>query len=412
MAVFQYSAFAGDGRQTTGQLDAPDRSAAFRQLDAQNLQPLALVEISEKPKKVTPSPSHDAPNNSQTLNGVKLKAARVLEFTEELSELIKGGIQLEPSLGIMERRRELSSIKDIAATVRGKLRDGIPFSRALQETSPSFGDLYCNLVAAGEISGSLGEILERQAEHLRSMAALKGRVLFALIYPSFLIASAVGVSILFLVFLIPKLMELLDSTGGSLPLGAQLVVNAGELAKTGWPVALIVVVLLIGGGIWWSKSNQLSWDQFKLRWPLMGRVFRERFHVQFLETLANLTKNGLPLNKALELTRAATANRFFRTKLDTVMNSISDGVGLSKSIDQAGDFPSLMIDMIAVGEETGDLSGSLERTAIRFDRELNKRVDRMSAIIQPSVVVLMAGMVGAMAYLMISAIFQTISGLG
>ncbi len=409
MPTYQYSAFAGNGTETTGQLEAPDRTAAFRTLDARNLQPLALEEV----LSAGTDPVHHAPaGDSVPVQGVKLKSARVLEFTEELSELLKGGIQLEPSLAIMERRRELSGIKEIASSVRGKIRDGIPLSNALAETSPSFGDLYCNLVAAGEISGSLGEILERQAEHLRSMASLKGRVLFALIYPSFLIASAVGVSILFLVFLIPKLMELLDSTGGSLPLGAQLIVNAGDLAKSGWPVALGIVVVLVGVAGFLSKTKPLSWDQFKLRWPLMGRVFRERFHVQFLETLANLTKNGLPLTKALELTRAATGNLYFRRKLDGVMNSISDGAELSRAIDRAGEFPSLMIDMVAVGEETGDLSGALQRAADRFNRELNRRVDRLSAIIQPAVVVLMAGMVGAMAYLMISAIFQTISGLG
>ncbi|NNE92279.1 MAG: type II secretion system F family protein [Verrucomicrobiales bacterium] len=412
MATFQYSACASDGTRQSGTLDAPDRTSAFHMLDAKQLQPLSLSEVSSaSPKNEVQMPA-PARKRETPIRGVRLKSSQVLEFTEELSELLKGGIQLEPALGILERRTELSGLKDLGGIVRAKIRDGLPLAQALKEASPDFGDLYCNLVAAGEVSGSLGEILERQAAHLRAMQELKGRVLFALIYPSFLIASSIAVAILFLVFLIPKLTELLDSTGGTLPLGAQLIVNSADFLKGNWPFLLLIVFLFSGAAIWFSRNRRLAWDQFKLRWPMMGRVFRERFHVQFLETLANLIRNGLPLNQALELTRAATANRYLQTKLDAVSTLVTDGTALSTALQKCGEFPSLMIDMIHVGEQTGDLGGSLQRTAERFDRELNRRVDKLSAVIQPAVVVLMAAMVGAMAYLMISAIFQTIAGLG
>ena len=140
-------------------------------------------------------------------------------------------------------------------------------------------------------------------------------------------------------------------------------------------------------------------------------MIENRFHVQFLETLSNLVGNGLSLTKALELTRNATDNAFLQTKVDSVLTEVGDGVAFSTALDRAEVFPPLLVDMVAVGEQTGDLGESLSRAAARYDKELGKKIDRLSALIQPAVVVVMAAMVGLMAYLMITAIFQTISGL-
>ena len=412
MAVFHYTAYAADGQLASGELTAPDRGEAFRQLDRQRLQPVSLDESDLALKAESTVNSRDDSTASPTPSGpLKLKSKEVALFTEELSELLRGGIQLEPALAIMSRRRELSNLKPVAAALRERLRDGESFSQALEAVSPDFGELYCNLAAAGEASGGLGAILDRQAHYLRSLETLKGRVLFALIYPSFLIASAVAVGILFLVFLIPKLMDLLDTTGGALPLGAQLVINAADFFKAWWWLFALVIAAAIGGAVIWSKQNRRSWDRFRLRLPLFGKMLRGRFHVQFLETMANLVGNGLPLVRALELTEAATPNRHLRRKLTAVVGKVSDGTPLSGALERSKEFPSLLIDMIAVGEETGDLKNSLTRAADRFDREMSKQAEKMSALIQPAVVVLMATMVGAMAYLMVTAIFQTISGL-
>jgi len=410
MAVFQYTAYATDGQLASGELHAGDRNDAFRQLDRQRLQPVSLDELGKATSLIGEQhvTTDDSPPGNQRL---RLKTKEVALFTEELSELLRGGIQLEPALNIMSRRRELSNLKPVATGLRDRLRDGMSFSDALHQVSPSFGELYQSLAAAGEAGGGLGTILERQAGYLRSLETLKGRVLFALIYPSFLIASAAAVGILFLVFLIPKLMDLLDSTGGSLPLGAQMVINAADFFKTFWWLFAIAIAAAIAGAWAWSKHRRESWDRFRLRLPLFGSLLRGRFHVQFLETMTNLVGNGLPLVRALQLTESATPNRHLRRKLKKVLADVSDGTPLSSALERSAEFPTLLVDMIAVGEQTGDLKNSLARGAERFDREMSKQAEKLSAMIQPAVVVLMAGMVGIMAYLMITAIFQTISGL-
>ena len=414
MPVFSYSAH-GPAGVTTGELDAADRAEAFALLGRQRLQPFKLEQSGGRRRKTT-APA-DAPartrNESDDGSPIHLKLAQVALFTEELSDLLSAGIQLEPALGTMERRKELSGIKTLAGRLRAKVRDGLPFSKAIATTSPSFGHLFCALASAGEASGSLDTILKRQVAYMRSLQALRSKVLFALIYPAFLIAAAVSVTLLFVVYLIPKLTELLDSTGGSLPLGAQIILHISEFFKASWWMfGLGGIATFILMKAWLAQpSSKIPWAKLKLRIPLFGAVLRSRFYVQFLETLANLLGNGLTMVHAMRLTHEALDNAWLQREFQQVIRMVDEGVSLSRALDRCGHFPPLLIDMVSVGEQTGNISAALTKAAERFDRELAAKVDRLSAMIQPLIVCLMAGMVGIMAYLMITTIFQTISGM-
>lgn len=411
MPTFAYSAHGPQG-VVTGELTASDRADAFAQLSKKRLQPFKLDASggAVTAKKTDRSVGSD---KSVPSGQIKLKLAQVVLFTEELSDLLAAGIQLEPALGTMERRRELSGLKTLAAALRAKVRDGMSFSKAVAATTPSFGSLFCALATAGEASGALPTILKRQAEYMRNLQALRGKVLFALIYPAFLIAAALGVSALFVLYLIPKLTEMLDSTGGSLPMAAQVILQFSDLAKSYWWVlAIICICAFILFKAWIVRpSSAIPYAKLQLRVPLFGPVLRTRFYVQFMETLANLVGNGLPMMHAMQLTQQATDNAFLRSELEPVIRHVGEGVALSRALDRSGHFPPLLIDIVSVGEQTGKLAEALQKGAERFDRELAKRIDKLTAMIQPLIVFLMAGMVGTMAYLMISAIFQTISGM-
>ena len=415
MPSFTYSAHGPSG-VINGELSAADRAEAFALLGKQRLQPFKLEQGGGKTSSGSVSQKAAAKviEDSQATTGpIKLKLAQIVMFTEELSDLLSAGIQLEPALGTMERRRELSGVKTLATVLRSKIRDGMSFSKAVAGTSPSFGGLFCALAAAGEASGSLPAILKRQAIYLKALQALRGKVMFAMIYPAFLIVSAVGVTLLFIVYLIPKLTELLAETGGAMPLGAQVILLiSGAFKKTWW-------ILAFGGVIGWGAfktwlarpESKIPWARFTLRVPLFGQILKARFYVQFLETLSNLIGSGLPMTHALQLTQQATENPYLRAELTGVMGQVAEGVALSRAMDRSGHFPPLLLDMVSVGEQTGKIAESLSKAAERFDRELAKTVDKISAIIQPAIICLMAGMVGIMAYLMVSTIFQTISGV-
>lgn len=427
MPLFAYKALASNGSVTTGEIDAADRPEALRMLDRKGLQPVNLRETSsavpaakktggkakadEAPK---PAAKADAKEDVIPEGPIKLKRAEVVLFTEELSDMLGAGLQLEPALKSMENRQELGNLKAVSFKIRQIVRDGVNFSAALKKVSPSFGPLYCSLAAAGEASGALDTILKRQAHYLKTLAELQSRLILAMIYPAFLILAGIGVSVVFVTTLIPQLTQLIESTpGGKIPMGAAILIAISDFLGKWWIVILLVIIAAAIFFKAWkdNEANKPAWDRMKLNLPLIGKVITSRFYVQFLETMANLVGNGLPLLRALELSRDATQNRSLRAALNQVIDQVGDGRSFSKALIRNGSFPPLLIDMIAVGEQTGKIDQSLRRAAERYDKELDKDLQRIMALVMPTVLIIMAGLIGTMAYLMITAIFQTISNL-
>ncbi len=433
MPLFAYKALSASGGVQSGEIDAADRPEAMRVLDRRGLQPVSLKEsanstLAPAKKKAANEPAPKASQKNaaakdramkegedKTPEGpLKIKRAEVIMFTEELSDMLGAGLQLEPALQSMENRQELGGLKEVAGRIRSLVRDGMNFSTALKRVSPSFGPLYCSLAAAGEASGALDTILKRQAHYLKTIAELQARLILALIYPAFLVLAGIGVAVVFVTVLIPQLTKLIESTpGGKLPLPIKLMMEGTEVIKSYWYVILILVV---AAGLFFkawkdNPDNKMAWDSFKLRAPMIGPVVASRFYVQFLETMANLAGNGLPLLRALELSRDATQNLALRGQLNVVIDQVGDGRAFSKALIRTGAFPPLLIDMVSVGEQTGKLDLSLRRAAERYDKELDKSLSRIMALIMPTILIIMASLIGTMAYLMITAIFQTIKNL-
>ncbi len=346
---------------------------------------------------------------------VKLKKAQVVLFTEELSDMLEAGLQLEPALKAMESRSELGPLKELATRVRQLVRDGMSFSHAIARVSPSFGGLYCSLAHAGEAAGALDVILARQAEYLKNLHEMQGRITTALIYPAFLVVTAIIVAVIFVTSLIPELINIVASSpGAEVPAMANVLMGFSSFVKQWWVVMLLFILACVFLFKAWrdNEANHPKWDEIKATFPLVKGVVRSRFYVQFLETMSNLTGNGLTLVRALELTCEATPNLFFKQKLEEVLKEVGDGRSFSRSLVRCGIFPSLLTDMVAVGEQIGDLSKSLRRAAERFDKELNKALQRVMAFIMPVILFLMAILVGTMLWLMVSALFQTMENLG
>lgn len=429
MPLFSYKALSTNGTVATGEIEASDRPEAMRVLDKRGLQPVNLKESSKavpaKPAKstkkkdvvITPRRKERASEKEDDIpeGPLKLKRAEVILFTEELSDMLGAGLQLEPALKSMENRQELGSLKAVSIRIREVVRDGVNFSVALRKVSPSFGPLYCSLAAAGEASGALDTILKRQAHYLKTLAELQSRLILAMIYPAFLILVGLGVAIVFITTLIPQLTDLIKNTpGGKIPFAIQMMMSFADFVKAWW---IVITLAIVGAGLFFkawtdNEDNKPRWDEMKLNIPLIGAVISSRFYVQFLETMANLVGNGLPLLRALELSRDATQNHSLRGNLNNVIDQVGDGRAFSKAMIRSDSFPPLLIDMIAVGEQTGKIDQSLRRAAERFDKELDKDLQRVMALIMPAVLIMMALLIGSFAYLMITAIFQTISNLG
>ncbi len=424
---FTYIAIDAQNQKINGTIAATDRGEALKQLDRKGLRPLKLEQQKESKgaaeKGTAKSTKQGARAKSSkakkqvepTAGQIKLKKSEVILFTEELSDMLSAGLQLEPALRSMGNRQQAGNLQQVSERVRDLVRDGTSFSKSLNQVSPSFGPLYTNMAAAGEASGALDTILLRQAHYLKTIGDLQNKVILALIYPAFLVVAGLGVSAIFITTLIPQLSTLLESVpGATMPRGAVMMLATTDfMAKWWWVILLVILVLALAFKGWKDiEANKPIWDQKKLDIPLIGAVTRDRFYVQFLETMANLAGNGLTLLRSLELTRNATQNLHFKEELSEVIDLVGDGRSLSNSLKRSGEFPDLLIDMVIVGEQTGQIDKALAKAAIRYDKELNNSLQRIMALLMPTVLIMISILVGMMVYLLLTAIFQTVGSLG
>ncbi|MFM8657918.1 MAG: type II secretion system F family protein [Chthoniobacterales bacterium] len=406
MPVFAYQALQAGGGKTSGEIEALSRQDAFNRLRQQNLQPFQLAIKGAEAAAAAAAGVSDSGDNI-------LSRQQVLLFTEELCDLLEAGLKLDRALQVIEQRQDKSVLRNVAASARQSLREGATFSAALKKASPSFSELYCNMVKAGEASGTVPKILKRQVEFLTMMGELQRRVTRALIYPAVSFAAGIGLLVIFMTFLLPQLTVMLTKTGKTLPLATRVLIGISEFFGSYWWVVLIVLAAsVLGFRHFTSKGEGLAWwDKTKLFLPGVGPLLRMRFYAQFTQTLSTLLNNGVSLMQAMQLIKNATPNVYLQGLLDRVADNVQDGAQLSRAIGRVQFFPPTLIDIVQVGETTGDLGAALERSAKNYDKQLSVVIERVTALIQPMVIVMVALFVGLVAYSMITGIMQTVSGL-
>jgi len=247
MALFVYQAVSKNGQRVAGEVEAQSRAEAFRKLDRDRLQPISLSQKDGVEATGTVSAKKESGEGALRTRNIRLSRGQIILFTEEMSDLLDAGLQLEPALRVVEGRKELSSIKAVASALRQQVREGSSLSHALRIVSPSFGDLFCNLVAAGEVSGSLPELLRRQSIFLVAIDDLRKKVVSALIYPSMIFVLGIGLIFLFMTYLVPQLTTLFQKTGRDLPLLTRLLVQTSDFFSHYWWAVIAGVAVVVFG---------------------------------------------------------------------------------------------------------------------------------------------------------------------
>jgi type II secretory pathway component PulF len=416
MAVFAYQGTSSRGEKLTGELEATTRSEALRKLAMDRIQPLTLVAKADMVMPTRGSRAQAAAKGRTAgpiFGGISLTNAQVILFTDELADFLHSGLQLEPALQLMENREDRSPVKDVSRFLREKVRDGTSFSEALKVASPSFDELYCNLVAAGEVSGALAPLLRRQAVHLVAMQELRGRVQLALIYPAALVLAGTAAMIVFMTFLVPQMTRLFAKTGSAMPLPTFLLIKASDAThKYGLFVAAAVAIIVVGFmALVRSPAGRRWWDENKLRLPLIGSLLSASFYAQFCQTMSNLLQNGLPLLTAIKLTGGATSNVFYRSLLIRITDLVGEGASLTRAMKSVGQFPPNLRDLVKVGEQTGDLGGTMEKVGERYEKIIQLRIDRIMSIVPLIIIAGLGLMVLLIAWSMLSGIFVAMHGL-
>ncbi len=404
MPQFAYRARNAQGNLVEGVLDCPDRAVAIRQIELQQCIPIRIDLVGAEPKISRRDVLAPAP----ATQSLKIPYGQLLVFTEQLAHLLQAGMTLDEGLSILEKRLKQPRVQQMTHSLHQGLIDGRSFSQSLSEFPRIFPPLYVNMVAAGEASGALPQILLRLVKHLMQAKDLRDRVQQALIYPAFL-ALAGGILItVFITFMVPQLTGFMSQTGGALPLPTRILVDVHH-AITGywWIGALLAVGVIIGFRAFVrSDEGRIAWDRFRLVIPGYGRIIRHRHYAQFARTLGTLMENGIPLLRALDLVTEIAGNRFLELKLGEVRRAVIDGATLSVALQEQRLFPDLLTDMMAVGEQTGHFAETMQAIADVYERELDRTVAVISQLIPPVIIVVIAVLVGFVVYSILSAVFE------
>ena len=408
MPQFSYRARNAQGELVEGVLDCADRAVAIQQIELQRCIPVRIELLGAEPKgpKVVRPPAGGRLEAST--QNLKIPHGQLLIFTEQLAHLLKAGMTLDEALSILEKRIKQPRVQQMTHSLHQSLVDGRSFSQALSEMPRIFQPLYVNLVAAGEASGALPQILLRLVKHLMQAKDLRDRVQQALIYPAFLaLAGAVLVTI-FITFMVPQLSGFMAQTGGALPLPTRILLQIHHAITSYWWVGVLAAVGLIVAfrALVRSEEGRVGWDRFRLLIPGYGRVIRHRYYAQFARTLGTLMENGVPLLRSLDLVTEIAGNRFLEVKLGEVRKAVIDGATLSAALQEQKMFPDLFTDMMAVGEQTGHFAETMQAIADVYERELDRSVGVISQLIPPIIIVVIAVVVGLIVFSILSAVFE------
>ena len=315
---------------------------------------------------------------------------------------------LDEGLSILEKRLKQPRVQQMTHALHQALVDGRSFSRALSEFPRIFPPLYVNMVAAGEASGALPQILLRLVKHLMQAKDLRDRVQQALIYPAFLALAGAILITIFITFMVPQLTGFMSETGGALPLPTRILLQIHHaITRYWWAGALLAIAALIGFRAFVrTDEGRITWDRFRLLIPGYGRVIRHRYYAQFSRTLGTLIENGIPLLRSLDLVTEIASNRFLELKLGEVRRAVIDGATLSGALQEQKLFPDLLTDMMAVGEQTGHFAEAMQSIADVYERELDRTVAIISQLIPPVIIVVIAVLVGFVVFSILSAVFE------
>lgn len=386
MATFFFRAVASDGKVRSGRLGGDNDRAVARELRKQGLTP---VYIGAGPKK------------SYELKLPDFATGRkrdVLFFTQELSTLLNAGVPLDRALAITGELTERAAFRVIVLDVLRVLKGGRSLADSLGTHPEYFGDLFLNMVRAGEASGALATVFERLSEFERSRDDLRSYIISAMIYPALL--ASVGLASIFVLlnFVVPRFAGIFADSHLKMPLPTQIMLEASHIVQTyGWMAAL-AAVLLAGGlrAYIGTTEGRLRWDAWRLKVPLLGEALRKAETARFARAMATLVANSVPLVQCIGISGAILNNRYIAGALDAVSQGVKRGEGIAGPVRKAGVFPPLAAHLLMVGEETGRLDAMFARMADIYETDTRAAIKRFTAIFEPMVILVMGIMVGAL----------------
>jgi type IV pilus assembly protein PilC len=397
MPAYTWKGKTRQGTVTSGVMEAANVEAVEAQLRGQMLTP---IKVKAKPKDVS---------EYITFLKQKIKTKELVIFTRQFATMIDAGLPLVQCLKILGDQQENPTFKKVIEEVRDDVEQGSTFADALSKHPKPFDSLYCNLVAAGEVGGILDTILNRLAAYLEKADALARKVKGAMVYPTTVLVVAVGVVVLLLVKVIPTFEKMFADFGGELPAPTQLVVSISHFMQEWIGIALVgtgIVTVAFFQARKRSYKFRRSTDAFFLKSPIFGPLLRKVAVARFTRTLGTMIASGVPILDGLDIVAKTAGNVVIEESLMSVRSAISEGRTIAEPLAESGVFPGMVVQMIAVGEETGAMETMLSKIADFYDDEVDAAVDALTAMLEPIMMVGLGGTVGSMLIAMYLPIFK------
>lgn len=414
MPIFEYKAYAAGGGVQSGVIDADTPREARLRLKKENL---LVSEIHELKGGRRTAPAAKGPGGPSKLSqlALRIKNARASQgggmqdletltaVTRQMGTLLASGIPLAETLKAIIEQAEKREVETMFREIRERINQGGSFADALAAHPSMFGELYVNMVRAGEATGNVDTVLRRLADYLQTQRALRRKIVSALTYPAMMIGIGLIVVSILMTVVVPKITGMLTDQGQTLPAPTQALIFVSDLFKNWWWAGcLMIAAVSFGVQRWYKTEKGRLWiDTNLLKVPIIGDLLRKQAVSRFTRTLSTLLQSGVPAVQSLEITQKVVGNRVIADATDHIRKRILEGTDISTPLKQTGAFPAIVGYMVAVGEQSGELEQMLDRVAIAYDEEIDIATERMTSVIEPIMIIVLAVVVG---YIVVSIV--------
>ena len=401
MKTYKYSARDSKGRIANGELEATDIAALKNKLRNQGLW---LISQNSSQQSLLPF--------LEGFFNKKIGLKDMVVFSRQFSAMIEAGIAILRVLTVLIQQTENPKLKAILQEIKRDIEQGVPLSESMQKFPEAFDSLYVSMVKAGELGGVLDVVLNRVAGFLESRSKLSNKVRTALTYPASLLVISILVVWFMLTFILPKFSAIFTSTGGELPAFTQLLINISNVLRS--PFILVIVAFIwfavsYARSYYQSEEGRLKIDTFSLKIPIFGPILKKVAIARFSRTFGTLIESGVPITTALDVTRTSINNALLESVLIKVKKDIEEGSPISNQLQKSEVFPPMVTQMVAIGEEAGELENMLNKIADFYDDEVDSSVESLTALMEPVFIVVIGAIVGAIVVAMYLPIFNVIN---
>ncbi|GAA5483745.1 type II secretion system F family protein [Haloferula sargassicola] len=433
MPQYQFTAADAKGEQLSGTVDATSEAEAINQLRTQGYYPLQVVEAGKgqlatakkkgaKAKKGKAAPKGKKGKAAKAKTGGRIKPKTLMIFTRQLATLIDSGLPLLRGLTVLAKQEPNPVLKATIEALADAVQSGSTFSEALSQHPKIFNKLYVNMVKAGELGGVLEVVLVRLAEYQEKAQKLKNKIVSAMVYPVIVMFIAVAILIFLMLVIVPKFEAMFaEMEGAELPMISQIVfgtsrfflsASVGPIPNVVW-FFLAVVLIFIAFNSWGkTKGGRKTIDTLKLKAPIIGDIQRKSAVARFSRTLGTLVTSGVPILQALNITRDTAGNVVISGAIDKVHAAVKEGESIVTPLQASGVFPGMVISMVDVGEETGQLPEMLLKVADVYDDEVDNAVTALTSILEPIMIVILALVVGSVVFALFLPLIKVIQTVG